>query len=143
MTAIVYRDGVMAADTMSWVRGVAICAPAKIIRVDGGLLGAAGPTGVCHWLRRYLANPDTAGPKPPVERDDLQALLVERSGQIWRWDWQLVSFQHLGSFVAIGAASEFLYGALYAGASAEDAVRLAIRHTDCAAGDVQIERLHP
>jgi hypothetical protein len=44
---------------------------------------------------------------------------------------------------AIGAAQEMAMGAMYAGASAEQAVRICAERSDAAGGEVFVERLAP
>lgn len=77
----------------------------------------------------------------PTVRAETLGILVRPSG-----DFCLVCpsgeiVEYDAPFFALGAPETFLSGAMAAGATAEQAVRLAIQHTDGAAGDVQVESI--
>lgn len=145
MTIIVYRDGVMAADSVGWTanNSVKVPAPGKIRRLsDGGLIGAAGETSDIIQFHEWMAADRPRDTRPEFGKDDgFCALWVKPDGALSACTWKLVFFPIATSFFAIGGPAEFVMGALYSGASAEDAARLAIEFTDSAGGPVQIERL--
>lgn len=144
MTAIAYRDGIMAADTAGWYGEVMFWLTTKIHRLpDGALFAAMGDP---LYAEAYIEWRETRGdkPEPPEKDEDFYAILVRRDGVVFMVGRDYVP-RRAGKapFYAIGAHVEFLTGALAAGASAADAVRLCIDHCAHAAGDVQVERLEP
>lgn len=143
MTAIAYRDGILAADSVAWCGDVAVPVIKKIARLpDGTLIAVAGDTAVCRWFKEEwpnLRNSDS----PTIKEGELNALIVMSSGTVLECDHHLRPFEVIGPFHALGAPHRFMAGAMHAGASAEEAVRLAILHTDGAGGEVQVEHLHP
>jgi hypothetical protein len=144
MTAIVYRDGIMAADSVVWTAGerIKIATDPKIIRLaNGGLLGCSGFTDEIRTFQEWMRESGV----PPGEHfdkdNDFTAVRVDPDRTIWQCWTALKWVRSAHTFAAIGACSQFLYGALFAGASAEETVRLAVLHTDGAGGEVQVERL--
>ena len=82
------------------------------------------------------------GEKPQFDKEEqLTALWVKSDGSLLLCNYTLHFYKLREEFFAIGSPSTFMMGALFAGASAEEAVRLAILHTDGAGGEVQVERL--
>ena len=141
MTAIAYRDGVMAADSVSWVEDQILvpCGP-KIIRLKTGLIACSGIESeiqeACAWIENNKSN------RPDLTEDGgFNCLWIKQDKSMWHADHRLVFVRQYGEFTAIGASTVFMFGAMHAGASAEDAVRLAVTHTAGASGAVQVERL--
>jgi 20S proteasome alpha/beta subunit len=143
MTAIAYRDGILAADTAAWGGGnssVIVGHRQKIVRLsDGGLFAACGCTADC--IRAAQACERNALSTIEIDDNGFAAVWIKPDGSVWRLDSILYPYESAGPYDAAGASETFMLGALAAGASAEQAVRLAIKHTDGAAGDVQVERL--
>lgn len=139
MTVIACKDGVMAADTGIW-QGLLVCGYAsKIVRLpDGGLFAACGAHAAAVLCAEWLAG-EREKPEPE-EEGSFGALMLSPNG-IWHVDYKLRIYKSPSAIAAEGSHTEFLLGAMYAGASAEEAVRLAIKHGDCAAGEVQVEYL--
>lgn len=77
----------------------------------------------------------------PTREDDFSAVVIRPNGTILIHTFKLEPYEWLGEFVAIGMPALFMMGALHAGATAEDAVRLAVEHTDGGGGSVQVELL--
>lgn len=146
MTAIAFRDGVMAADTAVWAStggGYTVVGRyRKIDRLkDGSLFASTGRSADHQAVIRWLAT-DQEGETPKV-KEQFSAIWARRRGVLKIEDDVRPFDMPQADFYAAGASMEFLLGALAAGASAEEAVRLAIQYTDGAAGDVQVERLAP
>jgi len=72
---------------------------------------------------------------------EFQAMVVSPSGEVTIFDSKMMPVTIENEYHAAGGAEIFLLGAMAAGASVSDAVRLAIEHTDQAGGTVQVERL--
>jgi hypothetical protein len=141
MTVIAYRDGIMAADTIAWTANSSVkvqCRP-KIRRLKecGWLLGASGDTAD---IERFFGWMEGVADRPDFKEEDYFCALCARlGGELFLYTWKLYPFEITHPFFAIGAADQFVMGAMFAGASAEEAVRLAVAHTDGAGGDVQVE----
>lgn len=138
MTVIVIRDGIMATDSGVWQGDLCVGEKQKIFRLPNGSLfaacGRSPATEVClDWLKRGEDQPH-----PPLEKEgDFGALWLREDG-IFRisHDW-MVYANTSKDFAADGAHGEFVLGALAHGASAAEAVELAIKYGDHAVGPVQ------
>lgn len=144
MTAIAYRDGIMAADNVAWVANGRIKMPTfqKIERLpDGSLIACMGAVSEIQTVTDWLRRGEPIG-RPLLDKDEgFGCLRITPERQARYANWRLDFYDLYGDFHAVGAPAEFMFGALFAGASAEEAVRLAIQHTDGAGGEVQVERL--
>lgn len=136
MTVIVVRGGIMAADTAVWQGNIISGHTKKIYRLsDGRLFGGTGALAVVKACVAWLEG----GEKPSDEKeDDFGGLILAHDGAS-RMDHKFRTYRSEGEFQAIGAHVEFLIGALLMGASAAQAVNLAIQRGDSAGGDVQVE----
>jgi hypothetical protein len=143
VTVVACKDGIMVADTASWSGGVKFGNAQKIARMpDGSLLGCAGWKPVIMQVREWLADGARADNKPtPADKDDLDAIILRPDGKIWSISYRFDLYPSDALMDAAGAHNEFLLGAMLAGASAEEAVRLALRHCGSAGGDIQVENL--
>jgi ATP-dependent HslUV protease subunit HslV len=143
VTVIAVKDGVMAADTGNWHGGICFGGARKLWRLnDGSIFGGAGWQPVVELTRDWLQSGMTADTKPePVADDDLDGLLLKPDGSVWIITHKFHCYRSDKFCNTGGAHSEFLYGAMLAGASAEHAVRLAIQYCGSAAGDVLSERV--
>lgn len=142
MTAIAYRDGVMAADSLAECHGIVLGSVRKIARRrDGALAGAAGMEMVCaEFIRRFVAGTDEDYRPELKDERDFSAVIVTPDGQIWQANAQ-GRFLIDAPFYVDGSAYQLMIGAMAAGASAEEAVRIAIKYDTRCGGAVQIERL--
>ena len=141
MTVIAYRDGIMAADTGTWSGNlITHCLAEKIYRTrTGALLACAGRVSKIIAVRQWIDGGDRPAPD---EKDNFGALLVHREMKlVERISWDMLIYPDEGPFQVEGSHDEFLFGALAAGASAEEAVALALRFTGYAAGEVRTVRL--
>lgn len=139
MTVIVYRDGVIAADTAVWLGQVITSYTKKIRRLsDGRLFAAAGGAGTIAACFAWL---NDEGERPDAEKDGRFGALVLGSDDLWLYNHRFQSSREsLEGFSIVGAHHELLLGALAMGAPAEVAVRIAIKYGDSAGGEVQVER---
>lgn len=142
MTAIAYKDGVLAADSVAWIAESRVkipCRPKIRSLRDGRLFAAAGENGEIDAVFEWL---DGRADKPALTPGETMHCILVRPDGSYETCWESLRFRRCQSPVyALGIASQFLMGALLAGASPEEAVRLAIEHTDGAGGDVQVMRL--
>jgi 20S proteasome alpha/beta subunit len=138
MTTIAYRDGVIAADTGMTVGGSRLGRIVKIARNESGALaGAAGSAGYnakfLDWFRGGAVG------DPPEARE------TERSfdrGVVFHADGVIDIYEPTGVFhatapyFAFGSGRPEALGALFMGATAEQAVRAAIEHDEATFGEV-------
>lgn len=143
MTVIAYKDGVMAADSCSFSGGVRYkTMHRKVSRGDYGLVGCGGRSSDCVLAHQWFTDgmPETR-PAFSNDKDEPMAILwVKAYGTLWCGDERLV-FAEIEAPAAIGenAAANFCEGAMHAGLSAKDAVRLTIAHCIYVGGEVQAE----
>ena len=137
MTTIVYRDGVLAADTRAYSGGhTPIGKKSKIRRLaDGSLVGVSSTEpGVGEAIIGALQDHDSV----LEARDDLlalgdklrlQGLLVRPNGDVFYFsDSPYPSGPLRDEFFAIGSGQEYALGALSVGVSAKEAVKVASLH---------------
>lgn len=143
MTAIAYRDGVLAADSFALAgQYIELRYTRKIVkRPDGSMAGASGRTVFCEqFLDCFLAGEESQF-RPQVKNyDDFIGLVIYPEKGIF-WAEEHGMFANPAPFVALGAADRFMLGAMAAGASAQQAVTLAIEHYGSVGGEIQILEL--
>jgi hypothetical protein len=129
MTTIVYRDGVMAADSRAYGgTGKELGHKTKIRRLDDGTLIGCSTNqvglgeAVLDWYARGAKQDDA--PKPASV--ELTFLAVKPNGEgYYASDSFFLSGPLQAPFFAIGSGAYAAQGALHAGASAERAVEIA------------------
>lgn len=125
MTTIVYRDGIMAADTAVFDRGTYCGKATKIWRNSAGwLFGGAGALGDIAIYRDWFMAGMT-GETPKFEENRSEGLAVDPEGRMF---WHGTESRHVqieGPYAAIGTGFQIALGALYMGATAEQAVEMA------------------
>ena len=151
MTIIAVKNHIMAADSGTFsgsiVYRMADGHP-KIVRApDGSLVGAAGTSYDTYLLREWAKNglnfADT--PKISDEKDEpLAWLWLRPDGTLWRGNnaFNICPSQPIYS-IGYEGACQVAEGAMWAGATAPEAVQIAIDHCVYVAGPVQVERLVP
>ena len=142
MTTIAYRDGIMAGDGRETCIGddeSAVVLTDKCIKVfklrDGRLFGGSRGSEDLTRLHQALVKNT---PLPKLE--DVNGLLVDRKGRIWLYEghiWQRIQAR----YYAVGSGSVFALGAMDAGATAIEAVRIGVRRDPYSGGRVTHVRL--
>jgi hypothetical protein len=141
MTVIACRDNIIAADTATWDGDIKIGLVQKIVRLpDGSLLAACGKASLIWGYIEWLKDDGVEKPTDGASEEDFGALNLRCDG-VFSIDHHYQAMRVDADFYALGAHGEFLYGAMAAGASAEEAVRLALKYCGFAGGEVQVERL--
>lgn len=127
MTTIAYRDGVMVGDRRAYSGGRAAMGEKSKIHVlrDGSLFGASSSkVGACEKARRLVEEHGVEATLPAVQ--EVQALVVRPDGKVFYLnDGDSFSGPLSGAFFAIGSGEQFAIGAMAAGASALEAVKIA------------------
>lgn len=144
MTTIVYRDGILAADTMLSSGNALSGFGQKIVKARGILAGACGDSGLCQrfcdWVRTGMK-----GNAPDLHVPDLQG--SETSAYVYMPDGMEVIFHEKrpplrlhAPFYTHGSGGWIALGALEMGATAEEAVRVAMKRDHATGGDVMVLR---
>lgn len=124
MTTIAVRDGVMAADTQS--TGSFHQRVKKIAKLpDGSLVGTAGNTDECQRAIEWLCS-DGSVKQPKIPGAHL--IFLRPNGSIWLGEGTFEPYRVMGKFSAIGSGGAIAIGAMEAGATAAEAVRIAAKH---------------
>ena len=138
MTIIAYRDSVLAADTL-WVgNDTRDGYGPKIERAGSLLVGCSGSVPVSLRFRAWVAA-GFDGVNPLEETPDGNGIVVWQGGVVgWcsRGSWPVSE-----GFYAIGSGCEFATGAMEMGATAEEAVQVAIKHSTSCGGPINVLRL--
>lgn len=140
MSIIVYRDGIMAADSIVVDRGVHVASTSeKIWRApDGGLVACCGALGEIMRFREFLET----GKKTEMA-NNFEGLQIYPDGTQWWWGPDLLPARLESSYHAIGYAFEIALGALAMGAAAPLTVSICCDlSVNCALPVVTVE-LHP
>lgn len=144
MTTIAYRDGVIAADRGTSAGSLLTYQRTKIARNPAGdLLGACGSTAInqahLDWFRG-----GEKGPQPELKArggGDCDIAIIVRVGEA------IIEMDDDGSypinelFTAIGSGREFALGAMFAGATAEEAIEAAMRYDPYSWGGIDVLEL--
>lgn len=141
MTSIAYRDGVLAADSGVQSRGTRIGSVQKVFKAkDGSLLAYAGDANlaadVAEWVDgglRHDSVPDTA--------DRGTILWVQPDGSVHIIDGGGKPYPVEAPFYAEGSGEDLALGAMAAGASAVQAIEIAIHFDSGSSGPVQFVEL--
>jgi hypothetical protein len=141
MTAIAYRSGLLAADTLCGYGTIKAHEP-KIIKKDGYLLGIAGndmPSleDVVRWFFIDLK----AHRRNEFKDADFTALVVTPAGRIQAWHHSGLCQPITEKFWAIGSGRAVCMGAMERGATSPQAVAAAIKWADSCGGRVLTRKL--
>lgn len=138
MTTLVYRDGVLAADSRGTRNGM-ICpgAVSKVYIVDGRLVGFVGDTAFGQRFVRDLRE----GREPADLEGEAIAVIVDRDGGTVRVHQNATWYVEEGRFAAWGTGLAAALGALHMGATADQAVEAACEVDPNSGGPVQIVSL--
>ena len=146
MTVVVYKEGVMASDSLaSW--GNRPSSEQKIWNTENALLGIAGAIVakrfVLEWLREQHngINEDLSCDIPELYKLDYTAMIVcKRSGDVFflgSGEDDVISIEKMSKVEAIGVGRSLALGALAMGATAQRAVRVAIENNIYCGGEIQ------
>ncbi|ODT84837.1 hypothetical protein [Phenylobacterium sp. SCN 70-31] len=127
----------MAADTLQNINGTRVGHVMKIARRwDGTLVSGAGHATYLYDLRQWADLPKKkrkiGPPLPSKDQENSMGVMIEPDGKIYVLQETGICLSG-AEYYAIGSGSEFALGAMAMGASAEEAVRAAIKH-DCYSG---------
>lgn len=134
MTTIVYRDGVLAGDTMITSYGLSMPGAnyAKVRRInDKWLIGMAGPMNAIELFATWATTDFDPAQRPDLTTvmsgdDVFSALVVHvKTGEVIEYERVLIAQTYDAEFRAIGSGAPVAFGAMAHGATAVEAVRIA------------------
>lgn len=139
MTTVVYKSGVMAADTRITLGGHVVSdAKQKIFKLpDGSVVGVAGGAAQFETFLEDISQMTNPIQYQNDELDSLEAILV-KNGSVFAFEGASGRFIELGEVevAAIGSGGDFAIGAMAAGASPAEAVEIAARYDAMTGGSV-------
>lgn len=140
MTIIVYRDGLLAADTSTWQGSIMVDDNAqKIVRVPSGhLVACAGQLTGITLFRDWAAGGFKDNKRPPEQPEDqFGALVIDTDGIPYSFNHTMQRYPVKPTEWAVeGSHVEFLTALMIAGKSAVEAVEIGIKHLAWAGGRV-------
>lgn len=142
MTCIAIRNGIIAADSQLTLDDTQRSVCEKLFRVRDGIIGFVGDTAGGNQLLHHLRTHHCTEPlkTDDYHRRDFGALLLTNHG-IYVYDESLSPDRVTGPFHALGSGAAFAIGAMERGASAIEAVRVAIKWNPYCGGPVRWMRL--
>lgn len=124
MTTIVYRDGILAADTAVFDRGTYCGQATKIACApDGSIGGGAGALGDVARFLDWLCDGKN-GPAPEPVDDCTECFWVDPDSRAWWAHKGSCATELKGDYFAIGSGFQLAMGALAMGATAIEAVNI-------------------
>ena len=136
MTVVVYRDGILAGDNCSWSDGIRRKST-KVFRFyswgELHLVGFTGQEGYCRQVLNWLQEKEAKPVYLDKDTEHYQCALLVRNGVIYTLNNALDLIPTDEEYFAIGAGQEIAWGALHAGATAEEAVMIVQHRSNYAA----------
>ena len=142
MTTVVYRDGVLAADTqITYGATIMPCKVKKLTKLpNGSLFGYCGAVELGEIMKKSLIaigqSDGVLEDRRDLDKENFEGILVQPNGDTLFFEnrsWINVKVP----YVAMGSGKEHAYGALACGASAKQAVRASILLDPGSGGKVQ------
>jgi hypothetical protein len=124
MTTVVYRDGILAADRKidGWQ---SVC---KLIRLkSGAYISGAGNWDDVVEVARWLDAKAVEANKPTLTQGSTSVIYLDSTGLYWMTDPFLRKVKVEEPYYAIGSGAHFALGALAMGATAHEAVEIAMQ----------------
>ncbi len=141
MTTICWRDDVIASDSQ-FSDGNIASKGKKLFRLGKLAIGFAGDVSDGYQLVEFLKSKDEEE-EPPKLSDDFEAIAMNmKTGKCVYFDKQLIQVPIADKFTAIGTGSELAIGAMEYGASAVEAVKIAILRDINSGGRVAVIRVN-
>ena len=142
MTVIAYKNGILASDSLVTLGTARAGSVRKICRgPNGSLAGLCGNTAYSDMFMSWIKSgePNSA---PDLSSDSsFTAIVIRPNGKVYMACSSTTLFLLKSPFHSIGSGSDFAVGAMEMGATAEEAVRVAIKHCISCGGKVVTEKL--
>jgi ATP-dependent protease HslVU (ClpYQ) peptidase subunit len=152
VTTIVYRDGILAADTqVTRTNGIIDGNSHKIFRLGcGGVIGLAGRLSLFSTIKDIvkakgegfeIAQEDADRYIQHNKDENIEALIISKDGKIFNLENDMSIFAIDCDYAAIGTGALIALGALSVGASAIQAIDAAKRHDAFTGGYTEVFNL--
>lgn len=136
MTTIAYRAGILAADSQGTDDDHGgRTKTTKIFKIRDCIAAFAGDVAEGHVFMKWLRKGKPEDEKPTFDKDEFEGVTLDANG-LWFWDWNFIPVPLEDEFCAIGSGAAFAIGAMEAGASAIEAVEIAIRRDTGSGGKI-------
>lgn len=127
-------------------RGTILSWPEKIVRLErplgDQLLGAAGSIASLVLFLGWFRAGAVLAKRPKIPEDTITVLVMDRFGMTVYQD-ECAPIKVYEPYCAIGSGDQYARGAIEAGATAEEAVKIAARLDYQTGGPLQVEYLEP
>lgn len=144
MTVVCFRDGILCADRLVTASyGGRVGHRSKIFRTstEGNHYGFSGPIGAAAIFTRWLAEGGALKDAPDL--DEHQAIEIRSGNRVALSSGKKPVFIEVEApFYAIGSGWQLALGAMEMGATAEQAVEVAIRHDEGCGGQIDVIRCY-
>lgn len=136
----------MAGDTCVTNNGTRVGNEPKVFNINGYLVGAAGDAGMAEEFLDFMRSTLKKGCSLPKCEDFskgkepgslLEAFVVAPRGKIFKYENNCLPRQRRAPFVALGSGRDLAMGAMAAGASAKQAINIAIKYDTATGGKVE------
>jgi 20S proteasome alpha/beta subunit len=134
LTTIAYRDGVLAADTLTTASGTRCGEMAKIYREGRLLVGFCGNASNFEAFRSWVR----AGAEGRFKSENGNVFILPPEGPAVVWGDGDYPWREAAPFWALGSGESIALGAMAVGATAEQAVRAAIEFDTASGGNVTV-----
>lgn len=124
MTTIVTDGKVICSDTQSRINFIDILPTRKIFKINGGVFGVCGELSSAMKYLEWIKKGRDEETKPTLD-DDWHAIFVE-NGKVWHENNNLFPTRG-GVPFAIGSGAPFAMGAMLAGATPQEAIKIAMK----------------
>lgn len=126
MTTIAYRDGVLASDSLATLGDTKAHGHyQKIRRIGDYMVGAAGSVADSQNFVNWLRSGDEENPPP---KGNYSALIIDPRGRVREIEnGSVLPVPRAAKFFSIGSGAPYALAAMYAGATAAEAVRIAAK----------------
>jgi ATP-dependent protease HslVU (ClpYQ) peptidase subunit len=141
MTTVAYRNGILAADSQA--TDSQLWEVQKLFDLDTSagrlMVGVCGDIHAALVFVEWLKNEQSR--KPDINNEDFEAIVIGKTGRVTIWTQSLVGLTPRGNFFAIGSGGPVAMGAMHAGKSAVDAVKIACKVDPYTRGPVRSLKL--
>jgi len=136
MTTVAFRDGVMACDTRMTGGFISVCKD-KIVSGREAIVGFCGDPIAAYCGAQYLAG--ELQDRPIINSKDDVLFLMYREGSLYMVDGDLRELPLDGNkYFAIGSGEQAAMVAMHMGATARDAVAMAIKVDENSGGRIKV-----
>lgn len=135
MTVIAYRDKIIAVDSLCISSGCKSTIK-KFARVgDDLLIGTGYQSQFLQFVDWYQKGADPTK-WPTCDRNDFTNVIVCTAGKVFEYEWLPQPIEIIDAYMAWGSGRDMAMGAMYMGATAEQACMAAAQHNNGCGGRI-------